>query len=188
MGKHFSGERFSAAYLVVDASTAIYPNGAFLKEATPFAGLDSRLAGWFRIGSQCQFNLTQIPKMGESCSSSSSCSCSTCGTSAPKREPDPAAIILFHHCDRGVRRILENEQEHEDEHDFSSSAFEFTLGADRLQGASLAGSLGVPYENRRDQAEGCRERHPGSRHSAIPGHMDKISANGRSEPPKNCGG
>ena len=54
MGKHFSEERFFAAYLVVDASTAIYQNGAFLKEATPFAGLDSRLAGWFRIGSQCQ--------------------------------------------------------------------------------------------------------------------------------------
>ena len=40
---------------------------------------------------------------------------------APKRERDPLAIILFHHSDREIRRILEDEQEHE--HDFSTSAF-----------------------------------------------------------------
>ena len=56
---------------------------------------------------------SQIPKLGESCS----CSCSICGTSAPKREPDPPAIILFHHSE--IRRILEDEHEH----DFSTSAF-----------------------------------------------------------------
>jgi len=54
--------------------------------------------------------------MRESCSCSSSCSCSIRGTSAPKKEPDPSAIILFHHVDREIRRILEDEQEHE--HDF----------------------------------------------------------------------
>ena len=36
--------------------------------------------------------------------------------SAPKREPDPSAIILFHYSDREIGRILEHEQEHE--HDF----------------------------------------------------------------------
>jgi hypothetical protein len=35
---------------------------------------------------------------------------------APKREPDPSAIILFHHSDREICRILEHEQQHE--HDF----------------------------------------------------------------------
>ena len=43
--------------------------------------------------------------------------------SAPKREPDPSAIILFRHSDREICRILEHEQEHE--HDFSNSAFRF---------------------------------------------------------------
>jgi len=41
--------------------------------------------------------------------------------SAPKREPDLSAIILFDHFDREIRRILENE--HEQEHEFSTSAF-----------------------------------------------------------------
>ena len=49
--------------------------------------------------------------LSESCSCSSSCSCSIRGTSAPKREPDPSAIILFHHFDREIRRILEHEHE-----------------------------------------------------------------------------
>ena len=40
-----------------------------------------------------------------------------------KREPDPLAIILFHHSDRKISRILEDE--HEQEHDFSTSAFRF---------------------------------------------------------------
>ena len=40
---------------------------------------------------------------------------------APKRELDPSAIILFHHSDREICRILE--QEHE--HDSSTSAFTF---------------------------------------------------------------
>jgi hypothetical protein len=65
--------------------------------------------------------LAQIPKLGESCSSSSSCS--ICGTSAPKRESDHSSIILFHHSDREICRILGDEQEHE--HDFSTSAFRF---------------------------------------------------------------
>ena len=38
-----------------------------------------------------------------------------------KREPDPLAIILFHPSDREICRILEDE--HEQEHDFSTSAF-----------------------------------------------------------------
>src|SRR5215470_11886812 len=59
--------------------------------------------------------LNATSKLAESCSSSSSCSCSIFGTSAPKREPDPSAIILFHHFDREICRILE------DEHDFSTS-------------------------------------------------------------------
>jgi hypothetical protein len=54
---------------------------------------------------------------------SSSCSCSICGTSGPKREPDPSARILFHHFDREIRSILQ--VEHEQEHDFSTSAFRF---------------------------------------------------------------
>jgi hypothetical protein len=40
-----------------------------------------------------------------------------CRASAPKREPDPSAIILFDHSDREICRILEHE------HDFSTSAF-----------------------------------------------------------------
>jgi hypothetical protein len=40
---------------------------------------------------------------------------------APKREPDPLAIILFHHADRQICRILE------DEHDFSTSAFRLRI-------------------------------------------------------------
>ena len=39
------------------------------------------------------------------------------GTSAPKREPDPSAIILFHHFDLEICRILEDEHEQEHEHD-----------------------------------------------------------------------
>jgi len=39
--------------------------------------------------------------------------------SAPKRELDPLAIIFFHHSDREICRILEDE--HEQEHDFSTS-------------------------------------------------------------------
>jgi len=62
-------------------------------------------------------------------SCSSSCSCSISGTSAPKREPDPSAIILFYHSDREICRILEHEQEHE--HDFSTSAFRFRKHAFR---------------------------------------------------------
>jgi len=60
-------------------------------------------------------NLAQILQLGESCSCSSSCSCSCSirGTSAPKREPDPLAIILFHHFDREICRILEDEHEHD---------------------------------------------------------------------------
>jgi len=38
------------------------------------------------------------------------------GASAPKREPDPSAIILSHHFDHEIRGFLEHEQEHE--HDF----------------------------------------------------------------------
>ena len=38
--------------------------------------------------------------------------------SAPKREPDPSAIILFHHFDRVIYRILDYEHEHKHEHDF----------------------------------------------------------------------
>ena len=37
----------------------------------------------------------------------------------PKREPDPSAIILFHHFGREIRRILEDEHEHY----FLTSAF-----------------------------------------------------------------
>ncbi|MBV8640675.1 MAG: hypothetical protein JO070_04745 [Verrucomicrobia bacterium] len=59
---------------------------------------------------------SQIPKLAESCSTS--CSCSICGTSAPKREPDPSAIILFHYSDREIGKILEDEHEQEHEHDF----------------------------------------------------------------------
>jgi hypothetical protein len=60
-----------------------------------------------RVGKQFTLILTpprQIStlQLGESCSCSSSCSWSICGTSAPKREPDPSAIILFHHPDRDV--------------------------------------------------------------------------------------
>jgi len=33
--------------------------------------------------------------------------------SAPKREPDPSAIILFHYSDREIGRILEHEHEHD---------------------------------------------------------------------------
>ena len=46
------------------------------------------------------------------------------GTSAPKRGPDPSAIILFHHSAREICRIPEDE--HEQEHDFSGSAFRFS--------------------------------------------------------------
>src|SRR5215469_12581763 len=34
------------------------------------------------------------------------------GTSAPKRELDPSAIMLFHHFDCEICRILEDEHEH----------------------------------------------------------------------------
>jgi hypothetical protein len=34
-----------------------------------------------------------------------------------KRKPDPSAIILFHHFDRQICRILEDEHEQEDEHE-----------------------------------------------------------------------
>ena len=46
-----------------------------------------------------------------------------CGTSASKREPDPSAIILFHHSDREICRILEDEHEH----DSSTSALDALL-------------------------------------------------------------
>jgi hypothetical protein len=103
VGNRFSGERFFAAYLVADASIVACPSGVFRKEETPFAGLDSRLAGWFLSG-EARW-----------------------------------------------------------------------LSPDRLQTALLAGALGVPHQDRCDQAKGRRARHPGARHGAIPGHMDKIS-------------
>ena len=46
---------------------------------------------------------------------------------AEKREPDPSVIILFHHFDREVCRILEDEHEQEHEHDFSASAFRLNI-------------------------------------------------------------
>jgi len=73
-------------------------------------GAKGELRGWHY--------LTQIPKLGESCP----CSCSICGTLAPKREPDPSAIVLLHHSDREIRRILEDEHEQEHEHSTPISA------------------------------------------------------------------
>src|SRR5262249_34966655 len=83
--------------------------------------------------SKSEGDLAQIPKLGESCSCSSSYSCSICGTSAPKREPDPSAIILFHHSDCEICRILEDE--HEQEHDFSTSAYILCEGSETLSGS-----------------------------------------------------
>jgi hypothetical protein len=43
---------------------------------------------------------------------------------APKRGPDPWAIILFHHFDREICKILEDEHER----DFSTWVFRFERG------------------------------------------------------------
>jgi hypothetical protein len=51
---------------------------------------------------------------------------------SPKREPDPSANILFHHSDREICWILEDEHEQEHEHDFSTSAFRFSPYGTRL--------------------------------------------------------
>jgi len=42
---------------------------------------------------------------------------------APKKEPDPSAITLFHNSDREICGILEDEHEH----DFLTSAFRFGI-------------------------------------------------------------